>query len=77
MARHDVTYGPGGFDPEAPDGNVLEDVEVPYVHQSLYGPSLGWTILAVHEVIPLGECALAAGVSEEVLVSEALAWSVA
>lgn len=70
-----VVYGPGGFDPQAPQSNAVEVEEVPEL--ALDGLGAAMTLLAVKGLLTTDEAAAAVGLRPADLVAEAEAWAVA
>jgi hypothetical protein len=60
---------------ETYDGGILQSVEeIPTVPQPLEPAGRIATLLAVLELVPLSDAAAVAGLPEQALVDEALAW---
>lgn len=76
MARI-ITFGLGGFDPNKPNNNIVEDIEVPDPPQEpLDKVGVLGTLLVVTGVLSLQDGANAIGIAPEQLVAEAQAWHI-
>ena len=71
-------YGLGGYDETKPNGNIIEEIDLPDPpQQSLSQVGALATLLVVTGVLTLEDGANALGLSHEELVAEAQAWAVA
>lgn len=72
-----VTYGLGGYDPDKPNGNIVEELDVPVSPTSLDAAGALATLLVVQGVVDINDAANAVGLVPEELIHEAQAWAVA
>ena len=73
-----VVFGLGGYDPTKPNGNIIEDIQLPDApQQPLSQVGALTTLLVVTGALTLEDGANALGLSHEQLVAEAQAWAVA
>ena len=73
-----ITYGPGGFDANKPNDNIVEEVDLPDSPQQPLPPAGALAaLLAVEGVLTLTDAANAVGLTPEDLTLEAQAWAVA
>ena len=73
-----VVYGLGGYDPDLPNGNVVEDYEIPDPPQAPLDPAgVAATLNAVLGLWSVTDAANVVGLSPEDLIAEAEAWAVA
>jgi hypothetical protein len=71
-----VVYGPGGEDPTKPNGNIVEQYEVPDPPlPPLTQVGALATLLAVTEVVSVQDAANAVGLDPQALIDEAEAWA--
>lgn len=68
------TYGEGGYDPAADDGNVIATLDVDDDPQPLDAAGGLATLLAVTGLVPVEHAAAAVGLQPDDLVAEAQAW---
>ena len=75
MTRVSV-YGLGGYDPEKPNNNIVEQYEVPDPPLApLDSVGALATLLAVTEVVSVQDAANAVGLEPQALIDEAEAWA--
>jgi hypothetical protein len=73
-----ITYGVGGFDPNKPNNNIVEEIDFPDPPQQPLPPVGALAaLLAVEGVLTVTDAANAVGVTAEELTLEAQAWAVA
>lgn len=70
-----TVYGPGGFDPSAPNNNVVAEFDDGRPPAPLDAVGALATLLAVTEVVSVGDAANAVGLPVEALVVEAEGWA--
>lgn len=72
-----IVYGPGGYDPSKPNNNIIEVSETQDIQTALDGIPLVATLNVVLGIWTLSDAARIAGTTEQALIDEATAWSVA
>ena len=73
-----TVYGLGGYDETKPNGNIIEEIELPDPpQQPLNQVGALTTLLVVTGVVTLEDGANSLGLAHEQLVAEAQAWAVA
>jgi hypothetical protein len=73
-----TVYGPGGYNTNLPNSNIVEQYEQPDPPQAPLEPvGASITLLVVLGVVPITDAANAVGLSPGDLVAEAEAWAVA
>jgi hypothetical protein len=68
-------YGAGGYNPDLPNGNIIEQYEVSDVRTPLDPAGALATLLAVTETLTVDDAANAVGLTADDLVAEAQAWA--
>jgi len=76
MSKH-IVYGPGGYNPQLPNNNIIEQYEVEEVPAPLDATGALATLLAVLEVVPVQDAANAVSLTADDLIAEAEAWAAA
>jgi hypothetical protein len=73
-----TVYGPGGYNPDLPNNNIVEQYETPDPPpRPLDATGALATLLAVTETVTVADAANAVGLTADDLIHEAEAWAAA